>query len=267
MLATVVLGVIAGAWWYASGGRWLVVQTPSMGQAAPVGTLLWVEHVDPGDLRVGDIVSFSPPGSPSTYTHRIAAIAADGTITTKGDANATTDPWQLAPAAIKDRVAARWWAVGWLIRAAPILAVGAVLINVLVRRFTAPRWRVPAATVSTAVLVTLPIWIYRPLIGAQLVTFGQDGDGGARATYISTGLLPVRLSAPDAPRLILDSGATGSIVTRHLDASGRFTADLAPHLPWWLWAVVLGACFVPALWSLAAGSPSRRQEVEGTLVG
>ena len=126
------------------------------------------------DLHVGDIVSFSPPGSPSTYTHRIAAIAADGTITTKGDANAATDPWQLAPSAIKDRVVARWWAVGWLVRSSSILAVGAVVLGVLVRRFTAPRWRLPATTVGAAVLLTLPIWIYRPLVGAQLVVFAMQ---------------------------------------------------------------------------------------------
>ncbi len=54
-------------YWFATGGRWLIVETPSMGRSAPVGTLLWVEPVH--DLHVGDVISFHPPGEPKiTYT-------------------------------------------------------------------------------------------------------------------------------------------------------------------------------------------------------
>jgi len=44
-----------------------------------------------GAYHVGQPVSFVANGE--VVTHRLVAINADGTITTKGDANETVDPW------------------------------------------------------------------------------------------------------------------------------------------------------------------------------
>jgi signal peptidase I len=264
LLAVAGLAVFS-LYWFATGGRWLVVQTPSMGRSAPVGTLLWVEPAH--DLHVGDVVSFRPPGSASTYTHRIHAIAADGAISTKGDGNPAADPWLLHRSDVTGVVAMRWWAVGWLIKAAPLLVLGGALLAVLVRRFTAIHWQVPAATLGIATLTTLSIWIYRPLVRAELVVFGHLGadQHAARATYVSTGLLPVRLTAAGSPPLVLNDGEFGSVVTRSVDAHGRFRADVAPHITWWMWVLLMTVCFLPALWSAIVGLAPARAVLRGKM--
>lgn len=261
--AVAVLIAIAGlaafsAYWFAAGGRWLVVDSPSMGRSAPVGTLLWIEPV--GKLHDGDVISFHPPGSTATYTHRIHGIAANGEITTKGDGNPAPDPWLLHRSDVTGVVALRWWAVGWLIRAAPLLVIGTVVLSVLVTRFTALAWRLPAATVGVAVLLTLAVRIYRPLMRAELVSFEHVGPTAhaARATYVSTGLMPIQVSAPGARPIVLHDGEFGSVLARHVDAHGRFSAAVGAHLGWPLWVALMALCFLPAAWSATVGlAPDR----------
>jgi signal peptidase len=46
------------------------------------------------EYKVGQPISFIEQGQ--VITHRLVSITPDGTITTKGDANTTTDPWSVA---------------------------------------------------------------------------------------------------------------------------------------------------------------------------
>lgn len=78
------------------------VLTGSMAPRYPAGTLVAVTAVDPGRLRVGDVVMFVPPSPYRTPTggpvmHRIVSVerGPDGhlVLRTKGDANAALDPW------------------------------------------------------------------------------------------------------------------------------------------------------------------------------
>jgi signal peptidase len=64
------------------------------------GSLVLDEVVPVGDLRVGDVITYLPPagsGPDHLITHRIAFIGRDSAgarvYRTKGDANATADPW------------------------------------------------------------------------------------------------------------------------------------------------------------------------------
>src|SRR5581483_7135669 len=127
------LGVLAGlvvlaAWviaWRASGGRWYIVKSPSMGTTAPVGTLVWVRPVHFDDVHVGDVITFHPPSaSGTTYTHRVVAKRTDGTLTTKGDNNDVADPWSVGRNDLIGRAAMFWWPVGWILKATPIFGIG-----------------------------------------------------------------------------------------------------------------------------------------------
>lgn len=257
VLVLVVVGFAAFVtYWAASGGRWYIVRTPSMGTAAPVGTLVWVEPTSFVNIHPGQLITFTPPGSHTTYTHRVFARNADGTLSTKGDVNALADPWRLHAGAVIGVVSMRWWGIGWLVRAIPILVGGGIVLSVLLWRFTSPRWRTPAATIGTAAVLSLAVWILRPLVGAAQVSFAPTANG-ARATYVATGLLPTRMSEPGGTHRDLHDGQVGTLTTRLIEHD-RYTVHLGPHLSWWCWAALLLACFLPALCTTAAGTQAQR---------
>ncbi len=73
----------------------------SMGSTAPLGSVAFIEDVPAESLNVGDVIVFRPPSSGQPrepVMHRIISIEeVDGqrVIRTKGDANETTDSWEL----------------------------------------------------------------------------------------------------------------------------------------------------------------------------
>jgi signal peptidase I len=239
--------------WTLDGGRWYIVRTPSMGTAAPVGTLLWVQPVDYSSIHVGDFITFQPPGSTTTYSHRVVAIETDATLRTKGDANSAPDTWTLTKANVIGKVEMRWWGVGWLVRAAPIVIGGALLLWLLVARFAPRLWRSPVAIVGAAVLVSVSTFVLRPLVGAERIALIPAADG-VRATYISTGLLPLHLRAAGGAQVELRNGQIGSVFTNHTGASGRVLINLDPNIAWWFWICLVGVCFLPAMTTSLFGS-------------
>jgi signal peptidase len=78
-----------------------VVHTGSMTPAIPSRSAV-VVHTN--EYRVGEPVSFYQHGT--VITHRLVSINANGTIDTKGDANATIDPWHVDTSAIIGEVVA-----------------------------------------------------------------------------------------------------------------------------------------------------------------
>ena len=81
--------------------RAAVVLTSSMEPALPRGALAFTQSIEPGKVKVGDIIAFSPENDPDiTTSHRVVeVVSADGELSfrTKGDANEEADPW-LVPA-------------------------------------------------------------------------------------------------------------------------------------------------------------------------
>jgi signal peptidase I len=247
MLGLLLTSVAIGGYWQATGGRWYVVRTPSMGAAAPVGTLLWVKPVDFATLHVGDFISFKPPGSSVTYSHRIAAVAVDGTLRTKGDANSIPDAWRLTSADVVGQVEARWWGAGWLIRAAPVLILGGFLLWLTIVKLTPSRWHLPLAVVGVSVILSAAIFLFRPLVSAERTALTPTSNG-VTATYVSTGLLPLRLHAVGGGSVDLRDGQSGSVSSGQA-ARGRFSVTLAPKIIWWWWLVLVFVCFAPAIGS------------------
>lgn len=254
LLAVLVAGVVAAGAWRIGGGRWERVETASMGTVAPVNTLLWVEPVDPRTLRVGDFVTFHPPGQAEvSYSHRIAVVHADGSFETRGEIT-SRDPWRLTADDLVGRVVMRWYGVGWLVVAAPVLLVGGLLLWLVVVSLRDRSWRLPVAIVGTALVLSVAIVVHRPLIRAQELGFGEV-PGGARATYVSTGLAPVRLQAHRGAHLDLHDGEVGSVLITHRDREGRYGIVMSPRIPFWWWIVLVAACFVPSLAGLARPGP------------
>jgi signal peptidase I len=258
VLALVCIGI--GGWWAVSGGRWFVVRTPSMGTAAPVGTLLWVEPTSAEQVHVGDVITFTPPGVHQTYSHRVYSIDQGGGFHTKGDANAGPDPWTLDGRDIVGKVVLHWMRVGWLVRAVPVLAVGALLLYALVRWATPSGRRLPATIVGISFLISLSLFVYRPLVAADKLAI-LPTNPGIQATYISTGLLPLRLHAEGGTSVDLHDGEQGTVRSTRGAAAGRLGVGLTPLISWWWWLLIIVPWFLPAMWTTLANRAARRDAV------
>lgn len=87
-----------------------VVHTGSMSPTIPSESGAIVQQ---HQYRAGDVIAFTEHGT--VITHRLVAIAPNGTIVTKGDANRTVDPWRLRRANIIGRVVAAPRRLGYLL--------------------------------------------------------------------------------------------------------------------------------------------------------
>ncbi|BBH18608.1 hypothetical protein Back2_28950 [Nocardioides baekrokdamisoli] len=258
-LVALFVGVIlfAGSWRVA-GGRWEVVRTPSMGTVAPVGSLIWTLPVDASTLRVGDFISFHPPGQPRvTYSHRVWKISPDGTIQTKGVIPAP-DAWKLRGNDIVGKVRMVWPGAGWLLVCAPLLGLSALLILGL-RRILPRSWRLPATLVLVALALDAALVVYKPLLNAQIVGSKTDSSG-VSASFVSTGLLPLRVTGVGGSSVVIEPGEVGTVRTSATGSDSRYHVNFASAIPWWLWvAMVLAAMTIP-LYGLVVGFAAESED-------
>jgi signal peptidase I len=105
----------------------LTVVSGSMQPALPLGSLVVVVPRDADAVRVGDVITFSPPGYDTrTVTHRVVDVEGTGndvTVRTRGDANPIADPWTLRFPTGRTWVAvadAPWVGRPWLWLAQPV---------------------------------------------------------------------------------------------------------------------------------------------------
>lgn len=250
--------VAAATMFHLHGGRWLDVKTPSMGQAAPVGTLLLIEPFASSDhVTVGDIIAFHPPTSPKeTYAHRVVAIDTDGTIHTRGDNNGIDDPWRLHHGDLIGIVAARLWDLGYIIRMLPLLVIGAVVIYAATafRRITRRDQTAPARILGYSVLVSVALYIYKPLVRVALIT-QTTINGITTTTVVPTGLIPVTVHALHGTTADLRPGQVGTVTTGKADTTGHFHIALTPHLDHVAWIVLAILCLAPLLTAILVGTP------------
>jgi signal peptidase I len=94
-------------------GHWPPVATVMSGSMSPTiktGDVVVLKRLN-GMPHVGDIVAVDVPdtvrsryGYPPVVTHRVVRVAPDGSITTKGDAKPTPDPFTVKRSAVTGRV-------------------------------------------------------------------------------------------------------------------------------------------------------------------
>jgi hypothetical protein len=251
--AALVVGFVTfAAGWWIEGGRWVRVETPSMGRVAPVGTLLWIKPVAFDQLKVGDFITFHPPGNAQrTFSHRVYKIDADHTIQTKGVIPAP-DPWRLTASDIVGKVHMRWWGFGWVVVAAPILLIGSLIVGFVVSRVRA-RWKLPVGLVLASLVLTVAISVYRPFVNAEQIAFAPSASGGASASYVGTGLLPIRMQAQGGPHVVLKAGQIGTVHVTAQDNKHKLRVMLSPAIPWSFWVGLVLCCMIPGAYSLIVG--------------
>lgn len=76
----------------------LVVRSGSMAPTIPTGSIVFYRPVAAADVKQGDIIVFTEPGTNTKVTHRVYSIGTGPNgryFTTKGDANGAPDPWHI----------------------------------------------------------------------------------------------------------------------------------------------------------------------------
>lgn len=249
--------LLAAAVWRGTGGRWMTIETASMGEAAPVGTLVLTRPTTAGALHAGDIVSFRTPTG-ATYTHRVVRVK-HGVVRTKGDVNGTVDPYRTTDDDLVGKVVARWWPIGFVLRALPYLLVLSALGWFLTGRLRRGPVRTALRLLGASLLIAGIAVIQHPLVGVQVASARHE-DGVTTANVVSTGVFPIAVHATGGADAHLSAGELGTVEGRHLDAHQRLPLHAAPHLRgWWLVAVIL-VCAAPLIAALWLG---RRARVAG----
>jgi signal peptidase I len=135
-----------------------VVHDDAMAGTLSRGTLVFGEREPSEKLRVGDVITFRPPGGPDSVVTRRVVGMAGGVATTRGDAATAADPWLLpldGGEQARMVVAVPWlglpWLVlagfgllGWLLAGAGLVAA-ALAWRLRTRRRVAPRAGTPDA--------------------------------------------------------------------------------------------------------------------------
>ncbi|MBP2456809.1 signal peptidase I [Clavibacter michiganensis] len=259
--ATVLLTALVAATllFQASGGRWFVVQTPSMGTTAPVGTLLLTTPVLVQDLAVGDVVSFHPSTTPDeTYTHRVIAVDADG-ITTQGDINGAVDPWKTDQAHLVGRATTILPGFGWLAKGVPLLLAGLVIVMILTRLIGSPTHRASMRMLGGALVAAFTVFLLKPFVGIVVLDAATRGSD-VEATVVSTGMLPIRIAAEGGTHVTLAAGQVGTITAPAGEAGRFYDVSSTLDLPLWGWILFFGLCAVPLLYTLVVGLPAEKEE-------
>jgi signal peptidase len=118
------------------------VTSNSMRPTFSAGDVVVTQAVPVSSVRVGDVISFYPPGKTEPVIHRITSLkttAAGAVITTRGDGNPVDDLWL---ATLQGTTAYRLVGVvpfiGWLteIKGPLLILAGLLVLLVLVRQFT-----------------------------------------------------------------------------------------------------------------------------------
>lgn len=235
-----------------AGGRWFVVETPSMGEAAPVGTLVLDLPVDVDTLAVGDVVSFATDANPGVvYTHRIIGIDAEG-LHTRGDINGATDPWTLTQHDVIGTPVLLVPHLGWLFRAAPILLVGTLLIWTLTSAFTDRVTRTCLRIAGGALTTSYAAFVLKPFVNVTTIT-NTSSPHGVEATIVSSGMFPVRVDAHGGNSVHLVDGQVGRVVIEELTKNGHYQLTSNIDLDPMGWAALVLVCLVPLVLCLAVG--------------
>lgn len=243
-----VLGALMG-----SGGKILMVETPSMGQAAPVGSLLVDRPVALGSVRTGDIVTYAVPDRPGiTYTHRVIGINADGSLTTQGDINGAVDPWPVTSDMLLGSPALIVPGVGWLVKALPVLLLGSLLIWFLTGPFTDEVTRASLRLAGLSLVFSYAAFLYKPFVNLDVLT-NVASAGSVEATVVSTGLFPVEVSGPGGAAVTLSSGEVGTLHIHDLAHNGYYQVASNLHLPWTGWMIVVAICAIPLVVAYSIG--------------
>ena len=230
------------------GYRYLTVVSPSMGETAPVGSLV-VTTNKIEDLSIGDIVSYHR-GS-RIYTHRIVEIDKDRNYITKGDLNSVNDSVPLKRHEIIGKSIFIGKYLGWIWSALPILLIGMVVVYFIscLKRIK-DEWRWPVRIVGYALVIVITTFIINPWLRVESLKF-EVADKGVDISIVNTGVFP--LSDDEGGRFY--AGQVRTVHTEQLDDKGRFIYLPRPSLGFWGVVFVIIWCMTPTVMAMLVRIP------------
>lgn len=235
------------------GWRAMVIKTPSMGQTAPVGSLVLVKADSSYDKQ--EIISFRQ--HERIYTHRIVDTEG-GKIITKGDMNGTIDPWRITNSDIIGQAHYIIPHAGWLMQALPWLLLGWLLVYLL---SCWPKlthgWRWPIRIMGFAVVIALiSVWLH-PWLNFGLISYIPSSKEGVDMHIVNTGIFPLKA---EGTRLVAGQDATVNVP--YTDETGRFILVPQPSLGHWgvLWVMLF--CVWPMVVAILVRTPSSEDDKE-----
>ena len=239
-----------------AGFRFLTVTTPSMGETAPVGTLIVTQPQQ--SYSKNDIISFYRSGS--VYTHRLTKVNDDRSYTTKGDLNAAEDSLSVANRDVigKAVVVAPIW--GWVWRGAPILLIGWIIVYLLscIKRLH-ERWRWPIRIIGGTLVVIIATLILNPWLHADLLSVATHQKNDVRLHIVNTGIFPIR----DDNGERVYTGQTTIVRATEADSHGRYVYVPRPSLGTAGVIFALLWCLLPLCIALLVKLPPPKDEITG----
>lgn len=253
LLAAAVAGLVALISLFTiSGGSWFVVDSPSMGVAAPVGTVLFDRPVR-GPLHLGEIITYRSPANASvTYTHRVIRIDRDGSVQTKGDINGAIDPWTINRAEILGTpvLIVPW--IGWFFRAVPILVLGLVVVAVATSFIRDRVARGTAWVLGVTCAIAVAGVVLQPFVAVDVLATTASATS-VHATVVSTGILPTEVRVLGGDSVVLNDGQVGHLAVAVLHGSGKYQLESSVHMGPLGTLMLTVVCAIPLVWCLALG--------------
>jgi signal peptidase I len=237
------------------GVRGFIVETPSMGQTAPVGSLVVTAPIESKQVVIGDIITFKPDSAPTeVYTHRVVEVDSKG-IHTQGDINGAVDPWALHQANLLGKEFAIFPVMGWVVKALPILSLGFGLVWIGTIYIPAKHLRSALRTLGVSAVAAYTVNLIKPLVSYVVLT-QTPTIGGMTSRVVSTGLIPLQFVGKGAP-VVLTSGQVGNVQSLADPKTGLVHLTAAMHLDFLGWVIMTVILAIPTVWSLVVGFRNR----------
>ncbi|MDO4773958.1 MAG: LamG-like jellyroll fold domain-containing protein [Candidatus Saccharibacteria bacterium] len=250
----VLLGSLLASWLL--GYRQFVVISPSMGETAPVGSLVITQPTD--TYAPQDIISFYRNGR--IYTHRVQEITQDGIIT-KGDLNQDNDPVPLAQHDVIGKAIFIGRHLGWLWRALPMLLIGWLFVACIAQlKRVRDDWRWPIRIIGGSIVVIIVTFILNPWLHVDLLSYTAHEQGGVNLRVVNTGVFPIR----DDKGGRFYAGQTAIIRAVDTDSEGRFVYIPQPSLGVIGVLAAMVWCLTPLLLALLVKLPDSDDDSDHT---
>lgn len=208
---------------YIANFRAFIISSPSMGETAPVGSLVVVQKKD--TYKKSDIISFYREDTNRIYSHRIIEVRQDGRYTTKGDLNAVSDALPVkAQSIIGSSVFINSY-LGWVLRGLPWVLFGWCVVYLI----SSPRrirfsFRWPIRLVGGSLVVALVAFFLNPWLHVDLLSYQPNGSS-VDMHIINTGVFPIKHGDG---RLM--PGQDAIVTVANTDSNGRFMYVPRPSL-------------------------------------